>query len=278
MMNIVYSGQEVSVQYIPVDEIRPNPYQPRRNLERVKLNELADSIKEYGVMQPITVRCINKGYELVTGERRLKASRIAGIEKIPAIVVYISDKDSAIMALIENIQRQNLSYFEEAEGYKNIMQDYGMTQEEVAKKVGKSQSSIANKIRVLRLSNKVKNKIIESELSERHARALLKLNDEEDLQLEIIDKVIIQGLNVKRTEELVENYMEKILKNQPINSENKKKRGIRDIRIFTNTIKQAIETMSNLGVEVNYLVEEKRDFYEIKINIPNANSLSLERV
>lgn len=278
MMNIVYSGQEVSVQYIPVDEIRPNPYQPRRNLERVKLNELADSIKEYGVMQPITVRCINKGYELVTGERRLKASRIAGIEKIPAIVVYISDKDSAIMALIENIQRQNLSYFEEAEGYKNIMEDYGMTQEEVAKKVGKSQSSIANKIRVLRLSNKVKNKIIESELSERHARALLKLNDEEDLQLEIIDKVIIQGLNVKRTEELVENYMEKILKNQPINSENKKKRGIRDIRIFTNTIKQAIETMSNLGVEVNYLVEEKRDFYEIKINIPNANSLSLERV
>lgn len=278
MMNIVYSGQEVSVQYIPVDEIRPNPYQPRRNLERVKLNELADSIKEYGVMQPITVRCINKGYELVTGERRLKASRIAGIEKIPAIVVYISDKDSAIMALIENIQRQNLSYFEEAEGYKNIMEDYGMTQEEVAKKVGKSQSSIANKIRVLRLSNKVKNKIVESELSERHARALLKLNDEEDLQLEIIDKVIIQGLNVKRTEELVENYMEKILKNQPINSENKKKRGIRDIRIFTNTIKQAIETMSNLGVEVNYLVEEKRDFYEIKINIPNANSLSLERV
>ncbi len=278
MMNIVYSGQEVSVQYIPVDEIRPNPYQPRRNLERVKLNELADSIKEYGVMQPITVRCINKGYELVTGERRLKASRIAGIEKIPAIVVYISDKDSAIMALIENIQRQNLSYFEEAEGYKNIMEDYGMTQEEVAKKVGKSQSSIANKIRVLKLSNKVKNKIIESELSERHARALLKLNNEEDLQLEIIDKIILQGLNVKRTEELVENYMEKILKNQPINSENKKKRGIRDIRIFTNTIKQAVETMSNLGVEVNYLVEEKRDFYEIKINIPNANSLSLERV
>ena len=257
------------IKYISLDEIRPNPYQARKSFERVKLNELAESIKEYGVIQPIVVRCINNsGYELVVGERRLKAARMAGIEVIPAIVVSTNDKDSSIMALIENIHRQKLNFFEEAEGYRNIMRDYNITQEELSKKIGKSQSGIANKMRILRLPASVKNKIIDGELSERHARALLRVNDER-IQLEIINKVIIQGLNVKRTEEVVDYYVNKILKDELPVFEQKNKIGIKDIRIFTNTVRQAVEAMNKLGVDVKYLFEEKKNFYEIKINIPN---------
>jgi ParB family chromosome partitioning protein len=268
MSSNVYHGQEMHIQYIPIDKIRPNPYQPRRVFEKEQLDELADSIKEYGVMQPINIRCINgTSYELVTGERRLRAGKIAGLETIPAIVIEITDRDSAVIALIENLQRQNLNFLEEGEGYQNLITDYGITQEDLAKKLGKSQSTIANKLRILRLSPKIKKLVLENDLSERHARALLKIPDER-LQFETIEKVIKQELNVKATDQLVEEVLQKILDNNLPKEEQKVKRFIGDIRLFTNTIKQAIELMNKSGVDAMYLAEQREHVYEIKINIP----------
>jgi len=151
---------EREIIYLSLDKVQPNPYQPRHIFDRTSLDELASSIQEYGVLQPISVRQINGSrYELVAGERRLRASKIAGIETIPAIVVNISEQDSAILALIENLQRQNLHYLEEAGGFLNLMTDYGLTQEEIAERVGKNQSTIANKLRILRLSKAVQKQI-----------------------------------------------------------------------------------------------------------------------
>lgn len=268
MNAMVYHGQNMAVQYIDIDKIRPNPYQPRRNFEKIKLDELTNSIREYGVMQPITIRYINNtSYELVSGERRLRASKLAGLETIPAIVIDTSDRDSAVIALIENLQRQNLNYLEEAEGYQNLMMDYGITQEELAKKLGKSQSTIANKLRILRLSNTVKDMLVENNLSERHARALLKIPDE-SVQMSVINQIIIQNLNVKDTEELVENEIQKLLDNKFPEEGQKVKIFVSDIRVITNTIKQAVDTMNRAGINAKYIMEKRDNSYEIKINIP----------
>lgn len=268
MDTIVYYGQDIHIQYIPINKIRPNPYQPRRNFEKVQLDELANSIREYGVMQPISIRCINgTSYELVTGERRLRASKLIGLETIPAIIIDIADRDSAVIALLENLQRQNLSYLEEGEGYQNLIQDYGITQEELARKLGKSQSTIANKLRILKLSNEIKTILSENDLSERHARALLRIPDEK-IQMEIISKVILENLNVKKTEELIEQEIVKILNKEIPKEKQKIKTFVSDIRIFTNTIKQAVDVMNKSGVDAKCLMEQKDSFYEIKINIP----------
>lgn len=146
------------IELIEIDRIRPNPYQPRKRFNHIAIEELALSIKEYGVLQPIAVKRMNDGFfELIAGERRVKAAKLAGLKNIPAIVMEILDEDSTIIALIENLQREDLNFFEEAEGYASLMNDYGLTQEQVAKKVGKNQSTIANKIRLLRLPGRSRN-------------------------------------------------------------------------------------------------------------------------
>ncbi|UZQ83009.1 ParB/RepB/Spo0J family partition protein [Thermoanaerobacter sp. RKWS2] len=170
--------QEIS--YLPIDSIRPSPYQPRKTFDIKNLQELSESIKVYGVLQPITVRMVgNNSYELVAGERRLKASKLAGLTEIPAIIVNAQDEDAAVLALIENLQREDLNFIEEAEGYYNLINDHHLTQEQLAKMLGKSQSTIANKLRILKLSKEIKEKLLENDLTERHARALLRLPDEE---------------------------------------------------------------------------------------------------
>ncbi|WP_058486392.1 nucleoid occlusion protein [Defluviitalea phaphyphila] len=261
-------SKELKVEFIPVDKIRPNPYQPRKNFDKKALEELTNSIKEYGVMQPITVRMIgNSSYELVAGERRLRACKNAGLDVIPAVLVDVNDQDSAVLSLIENLQREELNFLEESEAYNNLMQDYGFTQEELAKRLGKSQSTIANKLRLLKLSSEVKKVILENNLSERHARALLRLPDEK-MQFMVLKRVISQGLNVKKTEELVEKMIEKIINKSQEKKEQKMKRYLKDIRLFTNTIQQAVDLIQQSGVEAKYTMEEKEDFYEIKIKIP----------
>ncbi len=252
---------------LPIQFIRPNPYQPRKVFDKLMLDELSNSIRQFGVMQPISVRRINdEYYEVIAGERRIRAAKIAGLTEIPALIIEVNDKDSAVLALIENLQRENLNYIEEAEGYYNLINDYALTQEEVAKQVGKSQSTIANKLRLLKLSAEIKKLLLENSLSERHARALLKLPTEE-LQLNVLNKAIVQGLNVRKTEELIEKTLEKIM--QQDNHSNKQvKSYFKDIRIFTNTIKQAVNMMQGSGIHVNYNVEQKEHCYEININIP----------
>ncbi|HHY64023.1 MAG TPA: nucleoid occlusion protein [Clostridiaceae bacterium] len=262
------------IMMIPIDLIRPNPYQPRRKFENSALDELCQSIKQYGVIQPINVRKIsNSHYELVAGERRLRAASMAGLKEIPAIVVDIGDDDSAIMALIENLQRENLGYIEEAEGYRNLIKEHGLTQEELAQKIGKSQSTIANKLRILRLSPMVKKILVDNNLTERHARALLKIEDEQ-IQLKVLQKVIEKGLNVRKTEELVQKALDKYCNPQKTDDyRGRITKSIKDIRIFVNTIRQAIDTMKKSGVNARAAQIDRGEFLEFIVRIPKREDL-----
>ena len=265
---------EKKMTMIPIDLIRPNPYQPRRKFDQSSMDELCQSIQQYGVIQPINVRKIsNTHYELVAGERRLRAIAMAGQKEIPAIIVDIGEDDSAILALIENLQREDLGYMEEAEGYRNLIKEHGLTQEELAQKIGKSQSTIANKIRLLRLSPMVKKMLADNNLTERHARALLKIEDEQ-LQLKVLQKVCDRGLNVRKTEELVQRALDKYCNNVK-SDENKGHvtKSIKDIRIFVNTIRQAIDTMKKSGVNARAAQIDRGEYLEFIVRIPKRDDL-----
>lgn len=259
--------KDKAVYQLPIDKIRPNPYQPRKYFNRASLEELSASILSYGVLQPITVRKMSGGYyELVAGERRLRASELAGLTTIPAILLQVSDSDSAALAFIENIQRQNLSFLEEAEGYRSMMEDYGLTQEELAVKLSKSQSSIANKLRVLKLEEPVKRMLLEYHFTERHARALLKLPDEES-RLMMLQRMVREEMNVKRTEEAIQETLEEMRRLSVQRAEQREKRYVRssDFRLFTNTIKQSVEVIRRSGMDVLYEDRQEEDCCEIVI-------------
>jgi len=257
--------------YLNIDCVRPNPYQPRKQFGQGALEDLCESIQQYGVIQPINVRRItNNSYELVAGERRLRAAIMAGLKEIPAVVINVNDNDSAVIALIENLQREDLTYMDEAEGYNNLIKEHGLTQEELAQKVGKSQSTIANKIRLLRLPPMVKKILSDNNLTERHARALLKLHDEQ-LQLKVLKYVCERNLNVKKTEELVERAIEKCLKQKKGNvPERKFTKTIKDIRIFVNTIRQAIDLMKKSGVNAKAAQIDRGEYVEFIIRVPKS--------
>ena len=268
---------EVNIVYLRMDSIKPNPYQPRKQFGNTSLDELSASIKQYGVMQPITVREIAYGkYEVIAGERRLRASRMAGFSQIPAIIVEADDNKAAILALLENLQREDLSYMEEAEGYCNLIKEHGFTQEELAQKIGKSQSTIANKIRLLKLSPIIKKILSDNELSERHARALLKLSSEQ-LQLKVIKIVLERSFNVKRTEELVEAAIRKVsLSEQRASNENPRvTRVIKDMRIFINTIRQSVELMKSSGINAKATQIDRGDYMEFIVRVPKKPNTSL---
>ena len=260
---------DLRIETIAVEKIVANPYQPRRVFSEDGLLELAESISEHGLMQPITVRVVGEAYELIAGERRLRASQIAGIENIPAVIAEVTEEKSAVLALIENLQRENLNFLEESKAYYKVMKDYNYTQQELARTLGKNQSTIANKLRVLKLSEKIQNQLIENRLTERHARALLKLPNEE-YQLIALKKVIKQELNVKRTEQIVEQLLVDITKEDMIKhkSNQKVKTYIRDMRLVTNTITEAVNLIQKAGVDAKYTMKENADGYEIKIKIP----------
>ena len=261
---------EMKIEYIPVEDIKPNPNQPRKFFDLASLNELTESVKLYGVCQPITVRLINgRSYELVAGERRLRAAKSAGLETIPAIVMTMTDNKSALIAMVENLQRQNLSFIEEAEGYSCLINDYGLTQEELAKKVGKSQSAVANKLRILRLPPQILKTIYENGLSERHARALLKIPDEV-IQKSILDKVIEQDLNVKNTEALVNEMAEKIKNNEVFEIEKKEIHSFSDSRLIINTVKKTVDVINKTGVGAQYTIDETEIGTEITIFVPKT--------
>ncbi|MCL1845267.1 MAG: ParB/RepB/Spo0J family partition protein [Defluviitaleaceae bacterium] len=256
--------------HLPLEDVNPNPYQPRRIFEQTALDELAESIRAYGVLQPISVRIINgASYELIAGERRLRASRIAGMETIPAILVETSDLDSAVLAMIENLQRRDLHFFEEAEGFANLLGDYAFTQEALARRVGKNQSTIANKLRLLRLPHTVRRLIIRDGLTERHARALLRLESEAD-QLAAIATIRQENLNVSKTEELVEKAVTVRKTKKPIPF----KAYIRDIRILTNTIRDNLEIVRRSGLDTHFDVQQTDTGYNILIKIDYARHAS----
>lgn len=258
-----------NISYLSIDCVRPNPYQPRKQFNKGSLEQLCESIKQYGVIQPINVRRIStNNYELVAGERRLRAATMAGLKEIPAVVININDNDSAVIALIENLQREDLSYMEEAEGYNNLINEHGFTQEELAQKIGKSQSTIANKIRLLKLPPMVKKILSDNSLTERHARALLKLHDEQ-LQLKVLRRVCERGLNVKRTEDLVEKVIERFTRQGNEKApERKFTKAIKDIRIFINTMRQAIDLIKKAGLNVRAAQIDRGEYLEFIVRIP----------
>lgn len=267
---LIEPNDQRAISYIPIEMIRPNQYQPRKFISQASLEELSESIKNYGVIQPITLRKIsNDTYELVSGERRLRASQIAGLKEVPAIVIDIIDEDSAILALLENLQREDLNFLEEAEGYYNLIQDHNLTQEELARRLSKSQSTIANKLRLLKLSEKVRNIIIKYNLTERHARALLKLPDEET-QLIILEQVVKKELNVKQAEALIEKYiMDHSTTNDPKESHKQSiKKALKDLRIYINTFKQAVDLMNKSGIKASLEQHDSDDYIEFVVKVP----------
>lgn len=262
-------NSKMRIEYIPVEYIKPNPYQPRSSFSRAALEELSNSIKQYGVLQPISIRKFNdNSYELISGERRLRASKMAGLLEIPAIVSEVVESDSAVMALIENIQRENLNFIEEAESYSQLMTIHHLTQEQIAKKVGKSQSTIANKLRLLRLDVEVRRSLLENNLSERHARALLRL-PEGELQQEALNSIISKKLNVKKTEDLIEKIRDKVLLNNHQENITKESRAriksFINMKIYLNTIKNAFNEILKTGIEATYDQKELDDKIVIKI-------------
>lgn len=255
------------VLYLPVDSIRPNPYQPRREMERAALEELAKSIRQYGLMQPVVVRQINdRDFELIAGERRLRACRMADMREIPAVVMRAGGTDSAVMALIENIQRENLGYIEEAEAFCTLLSEHGLTQEELAERLGKTQSTVANKIRILKLSPEIRRILKENSLSERHARALLRIPDEK-AKLRALNVIVSKGLNVEKSEELISRMLNQ--DGAPKEPETVKNiRAFRDVRIFSNTISQAVDMMKRSGIAAESSRTENDEYIEYTIKIP----------
>ena len=257
------------IKYIPVSMIRPNPYQPRRIFNRKALEELSQSIKEYGLIQPISVRKTSKdNYELIAGERRLRATEMAEIMEIPALIVEYRDNESAIIALIENIQREDLNFIEEAEGYHNLINDHNFTQQDLAKKIGKSQSTIANKLRLLKLPVEIQGTLLSEGLTERHGRALLKLPDDH-LKTVVIERVIKDNLNVNNTETLVEDILNDLrgIKREEEPPQQKIKSLI-NVRIYLNTVKKAYTAIKEFGIDASYKEVEKDDYVEVIIKIP----------
>lgn len=251
---------------ICVDEIIPNKNQPRKNFNQMALKELSVSIETYGIIQPIVVRKIDdKLYELISGERRLKATKLSGKKEIPAIIMSVEDDTSAAMALIENLQREDLNFLEEAEAYNRIIKNFNLTQSELATKIGKTQSTIANKMRILKLPENVKHIVVENKLSERHARALLKIDDEEIL-LQVLDKIIKKNMNVSSTEKLIKSIYEDLKKDKIKNRKNV--RNFINYRIYVNTIKNAYNEILKTGINAEFEQSNNDEFIEIKVKIP----------
>jgi len=248
---------------IDLVRIRPNPFQPRQEMAEEKINELAQSIKSCGLIQPIVVRRAGDGYQLVVGERRYLACRKLGWKKIAASVKTLSDNAMAAIALIENLQRENLNYIEEAMGYTNLMKSFNLTQEQLAQRLGKSQSTIANKIRLLKLSDNVRATLLRNGLTERHARALLRLGAE-DAQLKMIHEINERGLTVSQAEKRIDRIQETRGERK---AKSRTKPVIRDMRIVLNTIRQAVAVMQNSGLypEVDETVEQ--DYIEVTIRL-----------
>ena len=258
---------DVQVLYVPLSKIVPNPYQPRKEFESEALSELADSIRQYGVLQPLLVAPgPDNNYILIAGERRLRASTMAGMGSVPVIVSEYTTQQIAEIALIENLQRKDLHYLEEAEGYEKLVNTFHLTQESMAGRVGKKQSTIANKLRLLKLSPSVRNTLHESDLTELHARALLKLENEET-QKTVLKKIIKDHLNVKQTETLVD----KTLKQE--GKLNKKKPRIvivNDVRIYLNSIKNIMDAVKNSGIPSCMEQEMDGDDVVVTLRIKNV--------
>lgn len=254
---------------IPIESILPNPNQPRMTFDEDTIAELAQSISQVGLIQPLVVRKSRGGYELVAGERRLRACRSLGMSTVTCIVEEtLREESSAMMALIENLQREDLHYMEEAQCYYALLNNYDLTQEALAERLGRSQSSIANKLRLLRLSDNVKDALQQAGLSERHARAILKIKDE-DAQLAVVKRAADKALSVKDTERLVEKTLDKMYDERRPGAAPRPMiiRQVRDYRLFMNTVNSAIEALRESGMTVDVDQDDLPNGVDIHIHV-----------
>jgi len=297
---------------IPVESIALNPHQPREAFDEKRLEELAASIREHGIIQPLVVRQVGNAFELIAGERRLRAARLAGLSKVPVVVRDVGPQEMAVLALIENLQREDLNVIEEARGYRRLIEEYSLTQAEVGRLVGKGQSTIANKLRLLRLPAAVQARILADGVSERHARALLDLPDEAS-QMAMLDRVVRERLSVRETEERVRALVAPVAaagsgggpgvdagaprrqSEAPAEvglftfsgdgaagrrgrsqleqvSDRRAIRAFRDVRLFLNTFRRAVEMLREAGVRAEMVESDGPDYLEIKVLIPKDSA------
>lgn len=252
---------------ISVDNIIPNPAQPRKEFVEDSLESLSKSIKENGILQPISVRRIaTDKYEIIAGERRLRASKLAQLSKVPCIVTEVTPKQSAIFAVLENIQRADLNPIEQASALKQLIYEWNVTQEEASARLGIAQSTIANKLRILKLADKTKEILVSANLNERQARALLKITDA-NTQISVAEYIVAKGLNVAQTESYIESVILNSTKPTP-----KRKFVVRDVRLFINTINNAIKTMKQAGINASSRKVENDGYIEYTVKIPIAKT------
>lgn len=253
---------ERTIARIPIDSIRVSPFQPRRTFQESSIAELAESIRQHGLLTPLLVRRIAAGqYELIAGERRLRALTLLNCPFAESIIVSAFDCDSALMALVENLQREELHYLDEAEAYRSILDAHPVTQEQLARSLCISPSALANRLRLLKLTDEVRTALRESGLSERHARALLKLTDSA-AQLELIRECICQRLNVKQLEARISRMLRSPTPRPHVKSV------IRDNRIIINAVLDTVKELNRIGVRVESRVEERDDGVEVVVHIP----------
>ena len=259
------------VLFLPVDAIAPNPHQPRRVFPQHELEELADSIRALGLLQPLTVRRSGSGWELVAGERRLRAAKLAGLTEVPCLSLQIDSQRSSLLALVENLQRKDLDFWEEALALDKLISTYHLSQEEAARRIGKSQSAVANKLRLLKLPGPVLERLRDAGATERHARALLPLGDPE-LQTQAADAIIKEKPTVAQTEALVEHLLHPAHE-APAPPARRPRRVfvVKDVRLFLNTLNRGVALMRSAGVDAQCQREDRDGEILLTIHIPRTN-------
>lgn len=257
-----YENQKVA--FLKLTDIKPNPAQPRKVFDKEGLEELAQSVSQHGILQPLSVRRTEDGIVLVAGERRLKAAKLAGLSEVPCIFMDVDSQQAGLFALIENLQRQDLDYIEEAEGIARLMKQFSLSQEEAAKKLGKAQPTVANKLRLLKLSADVLLVLRENRLSERHARALLRLESDKD-RMTVLAYIVKNKLSVAKTESYIDRFLQR---KEEQKEKNRCTYVIKDIRIFLNSINHSFELMKDAGVGAQMVRQETDEEIELTITIP----------
>ena len=260
------------VVHVAIEKIVPNRFQPRTVFDDAKIEELARTIHTHGVIQPIVIRKMEDNkYEIIAGERRFRAMSKLKWTEVPAIVRNLSDKETASIALIENLQREELTAIEEAVAYQKLLKLHELTQEALAQRLGKGQSTVANKLRLLKLPEEIQQAIMDKRLSERHARSLMQVKDEE-VQIKLMNESIEQQWNVKQLEEKVNEIVNPPVKEEKNTSKPKRKAISKDVRIALNTIKQSLSMVTKSGINLKTEEEDTEDFYQITVRIPKKKS------
>lgn len=254
--------------YLSVEDIEPSPVQPRKTFDDGDINELSQSIAEYGILNPLTVRLRDCRYELVAGERRLRAAKLAGLSEVPCILLDVGLEDASLIALIENLQRRDLDFIEEANGLKQLIELFGMSQEEAARRLGKSQSAVANKLRLLKLPPDVRETLRDRGLTERHGRALLRLHDADSIRAALAH-IIERDLNVVSTDNYIDYLLEQ--RNAAANEKPRRTFIMKDVRIFMNTVLHGLDLMKQGGIDAGLKREETESALILTISIPKKS-------